>query len=74
MSFSCVNMFLGLWSFPPRAQVRKPFFCKVAVKLFLCKQVSFLNSYLESEMCRSVTMDGERESLPPSVPVKRKWI
>lgn len=42
--------------------------------LFLCKQTYFLNSYLESEKCKSVTVDDEGESLPPSIPVKRKWI
>lgn len=70
-------MHLGLWSFSPRARVRKLFFCQVVVKnvlLFLCNETFFLSSYLESDMCRSVTMDGEGESLPQSVPVKRKQI
>lgn len=68
-------MFLGLWSLSPRAQDRKPFFCEVVVKntvLFLCKQTFFLISYLESEMCRSVTVDDEGESLPQSIPVEKK--
>lgn len=68
MSFWCLNVLLGLWSFSPRAQDRKPFFCDVVVKntlLVLCEQTFFLNSYLESEMCRSVTMDDEGESPYP---------
>lgn len=63
MSQYCIWAPLVLFS---ESSGREALSCQIVVRnaLPFCVETSFLNSYLESEMCRLVKMDGEGKSLP----------